>query len=265
MLARPHTLAINDIPSDDEEACTDLHYTSKSNMLSPGMNLFNRAMTPQSIEEGKNFGWSRTKNFVQRSWSRTKKFIRSAEDSVKHFAAPAVPPPRGQNKNGINSATTATLPRQWASSEAISVATNYHPRASRTIAPSGMTFQRRSINRVQRRSCSRLKSPVIPNYTQHACALADKEFENDEVTSAQEIFEELLDTPSGRDFVNLQAAVLRARKYGVSRIEMQRESVDVPWGVIFFKPSQLEALGWKSDLVNGSQSHLDVVSLFSIH
>ena len=55
--------------------------------------------------------------------------------------------------------------------------------------------------------------------------------------------------PSGRDFVNLQAAVLRARKRGIIRIELERESEEIPWGVLFFKPSQLKALGWISDQV----------------
>ena len=128
---------------------------------------------------------------------------------------------------------------------------NLAPRRTDTSA------QRTSTSLAPRLSDSAHNSPSLPNYTERACALADKEFEDDEVNSAQEIFEELLDTPSGRDFLNLQAAVLRARKRGTLRIELQRESTDVPWGIRFFKPMQLEALGWTSDQVGDAHVHFE--------
>ena len=192
-------------------------------------------------------------------WNRIRKFTRrSVQIGVGDDPVATTTSRRSVDSRRVDVLARRVIspaPRR-SSRRAQSMSMNLAPRRTDTLV------QRISMNLAPRRSDSPHNSVALPNYTQRACALADKEFEDDEVTSAQEIFEELLDTPSGRDFVNLQAAVLRARKRGTSRIEMQRESVDVPWGFIFFKPSQLEALGWKSDLVNGSQSHLDVVSLF---
>ena len=137
-------------------------------------------------------------------------------------------------------------PPHETSADEISVAT---PPPLRPAAERISTFLGRSrgfMSPAPRRS----ESLGQRNYTQHACDLADKHFEEHKVSSAREIFEELLDTPAGRDFVNLQAAVLRARKRGIIRIRLQRESVETPWGVLFFKPSQLKALGWTSDQVS---------------
>lgn len=141
-------------------------------------------------------------------WNRIRKFTRSS-------------------KIGVEEIFVETPPRRLAERRKHTVVGR--PRPTISLAPRPSHFSKQ------------------PNYTSRACSLADKDFEDDEVASAREIFEELLDTPSGRNFVHLQATVLKARKRGTMRIMLRRESAEIPWGVLFFKPSQLKALGWISD------------------
>ena len=86
-----------------------------------------------------------------------------------------------------------------------------------------------------------------PNYTSHACALVDAHYVEDAIEHAREVIEDLLDSEDGRNFVELQARVMRAWRKGAIQIQLHRHDCEEAWGVLFRKSRQLQALGWSSD------------------